>query len=70
MLLYYTGLRRVAKGILQEVVRGMFLNRAPQLRLLEPFQFQIKPFAASETVPLWLSMAVSPLWSTSWRGPT
>jgi len=34
VLLYYTGLRRVAKGILQEVVRGMFLNRAPQLRLL------------------------------------
>jgi len=31
MLLYYTGLRRVAKDILQEVVRGMFLNRAPQL---------------------------------------
>jgi galactokinase/mevalonate kinase-like predicted kinase len=35
VLLYYTGLRRVAKGILQEVVRGMFLNRAPQLRLLD-----------------------------------
>lgn len=40
MLLYYTGLRRVAKGILQEVVRGMFLNRAPQLRLLDEIKRQ------------------------------
>lgn len=34
ILLYYTGLKRVAKGILQQIVRGMFLNRAEQLRLL------------------------------------
>jgi galactokinase/mevalonate kinase-like predicted kinase len=40
MLLYYTGLRRVAKGILQEVVRGMFLNRAPQLRILDEIKRQ------------------------------
>ena len=40
MLLYYTGLRRVAKDILQEVVRGMFLNRAPQLRILDDIKRQ------------------------------
>jgi len=34
VLLYYTGLTRVAKDILQEVVRGMFLNSAGTLRLL------------------------------------
>jgi len=40
VLLYYTGLRRVAKGILKEVVRGMFLNRAPQLRVLDAIKRQ------------------------------
>ena len=35
ILLYYTGITRMAKDILQEIVRGMFLNRAGQLRLLE-----------------------------------
>jgi galactokinase/mevalonate kinase-like predicted kinase len=30
-LLYYTGITRVAKTILQEIVRGMFLNSAPHL---------------------------------------
>ena len=34
LLLYYTGITRVAKDILQEVVRGMFLNSAGTLRLL------------------------------------
>lgn len=34
VLLYYTGITRVAKGILQDVVRGMFLNHAGTLRLL------------------------------------
>ncbi|MBN2451765.1 MAG: bifunctional fucokinase/L-fucose-1-P-guanylyltransferase [Lentisphaeria bacterium] len=35
VLLYYTGLTRVAKGILQEVVRGMFLNAAGPQGILE-----------------------------------
>ncbi len=35
ILLYYTGLTRVAKDILQEIVRGMFLNAGPRLRVLE-----------------------------------
>jgi galactokinase/mevalonate kinase-like predicted kinase len=34
VLLYYTGLTRVAKAILQEVVRSMFLNAGESLRLL------------------------------------
>lgn len=34
VLLYYTGITRVAKTILQEIVRGMFLNSAVHLRHL------------------------------------
>lgn len=34
-LLYYTGLTRTAKGILAEIVRGMFLNSNRHLHLLE-----------------------------------
>ena len=33
-LLYYTGLTRTAKNILQEIVRGMFLNNTEHLALL------------------------------------
>jgi galactokinase/mevalonate kinase-like predicted kinase len=35
LLLYYTGATRMAKGILQEIVRDMFLGRADTLRTLE-----------------------------------
>lgn len=35
MLLYYTGITRVAKSILADIVRGMFLNSATHLILLE-----------------------------------
>jgi galactokinase/mevalonate kinase-like predicted kinase len=35
VLLYYTGLTRMAKGILQEIVRGIFLNSPTHLRLIE-----------------------------------
>lgn len=34
-LLYYTGITRTAKGILAEIVRGMFLNSTEHLELLE-----------------------------------
>jgi len=34
-LLYYTGITRRASGILHEIVRGMFLNSAPHLNVLE-----------------------------------
>ncbi len=33
-LLYYTGIRRTAKDILAEIVRGMFLNRHDEIALL------------------------------------
>jgi len=35
VLLYYTGLTRVARGILKEIVRGMFLNAHARLEVLE-----------------------------------
>lgn len=35
VLLYYTGLTRLAKGILQEIVRGMFLNAGDRLGILQ-----------------------------------
>ncbi|MGC9344412.1 MAG: bifunctional fucokinase/fucose-1-phosphate guanylyltransferase, partial [Bacteroidales bacterium] len=38
MLLYYTGVTRVAKGILAEIVRSMFLNSAEHLSILEEMQ--------------------------------
>jgi galactokinase/mevalonate kinase-like predicted kinase len=34
MLLYYTGITRIAKHILQDIVRGMFLNSATHLDIL------------------------------------
>jgi galactokinase/mevalonate kinase-like predicted kinase len=34
-LLYYTGITRVAKSILGDIVRGMFLNSAGHLRVLK-----------------------------------
>jgi galactokinase/mevalonate kinase-like predicted kinase len=35
MLLYYTGITRIAKSILAEIVRGMFLNSSGHLAILE-----------------------------------
>jgi len=35
MLLYYTGVTRIAKNILQEIVRGMFLNRKKTNEILQ-----------------------------------
>jgi len=35
ILLYYTGLTRLAKGILEEIVRGIFLNSPEHLRTLQ-----------------------------------
>ncbi|HEY5791654.1 MAG TPA: bifunctional fucokinase/fucose-1-phosphate guanylyltransferase, partial [Chthoniobacterales bacterium] len=40
ILLYYTGITRVAKGILREIVRGMFLNRQKHLHLLDRIECQ------------------------------
>ena len=35
ILLYYTGITRVAKSVLGEIVRGMFLNERSRLSILE-----------------------------------
>ncbi|MCD6347199.1 MAG: bifunctional fucokinase/L-fucose-1-P-guanylyltransferase, partial [Bacteroidales bacterium] len=35
MLLYYTGITRVAKSILGDIVRGMFLNSGHRLQIIE-----------------------------------
>jgi galactokinase/mevalonate kinase-like predicted kinase len=48
ILLYYTGITRVAKNILAEIVRGMFLNSSDHLALLEELKFHA--VNTSETV--------------------
>lgn len=46
-LLYYTGLTRVAKGILQEIVRGLFLNESRRLRIIHAIgEHALETFAA------------------------
>lgn len=47
-LLYYTGMTRTAKGILAEIVRGMFLNAGPQLALLD--DMKAHAIAMAETI--------------------
>lgn len=39
-LLYYTGITRTAKHILDDIVRGMFLNSGPHLSMLETMRLQ------------------------------
>jgi galactokinase/mevalonate kinase-like predicted kinase len=48
MLLYYTGITRVAKNILADIVRGMFLNSSTHLALLE----ELKQHAVSTSETL------------------
>ena len=43
-LLYYTGITRVAKGILGEIVQGMFLNRQGLLQTLEDLRLHTESF--------------------------
>ena len=40
-LLYYTGITRTAKQILAEIVKGMFLNKNEQLRLLREMKAEL-----------------------------
>ena len=42
MLLYYTGITRVAKNILAEIVRGMFLNSGKHLEILREMKGHAK----------------------------
>jgi galactokinase/mevalonate kinase-like predicted kinase len=48
MLLYYTGITRVAKSILADIVRGMFLNSSSHLALLE--ELKIHADNTTETI--------------------
>lgn len=47
-VLYYTGITRVAKSILAEIVRGMFLNSSTHLALLEELKHHA--MSTSETI--------------------
>ena len=38
VLLYYTGVTRIAKGILAEIVKGMFVNSGPHLSILSTME--------------------------------
>ncbi|MCB0854302.1 MAG: bifunctional fucokinase/L-fucose-1-P-guanylyltransferase, partial [Bacteroidetes bacterium] len=44
MLLYYTGITRVANHILSEIVRGMFLNSGKRLNILHKLFYHTKNF--------------------------
>ncbi|MEZ4849574.1 MAG: bifunctional fucokinase/L-fucose-1-P-guanylyltransferase, partial [Bacteroidia bacterium] len=44
MLLYYTGITRVANNILSEIVRGMFLNSGKRLNILHKLFYHTKNF--------------------------
>jgi galactokinase/mevalonate kinase-like predicted kinase len=44
-LLYYTGITRVAKSVLREIVRGMFLNSGPRLEALRAIGANVAPTA-------------------------
>lgn len=46
-LLYYTGLTRVAKGILAEIVRGMFLNSSSHLNILNDMKLHALEMASA-----------------------
>jgi galactokinase/mevalonate kinase-like predicted kinase len=42
-MLYYTGITRVAKSVLREIVRGMFLNSGPRLDTLRKIRENVQP---------------------------
>ena len=44
LMLYYTGITRVAKNILAEIVRGMFLNSSKRLKILEEIGLHAQQF--------------------------
>jgi len=47
ILLYYTGVTRLAKNILAEIVRGIFLNSPSHLRLIEEIGANAEPAGAA-----------------------
>lgn len=64
-LLYYTGITRTAKGILAEIVRGMFLNSGMHLRLLT--EMKAHALDMYETIQRGDFMTFGRLVSKSWE---
>ncbi len=65
LLLYYTGLTRVAKGILKEIVRGMFLNSREHLTTIARIGENAEFAAAAIGHANWNALAEAV--DTSWR---
>jgi galactokinase/mevalonate kinase-like predicted kinase len=65
LLLYYTGITRVAKGILQEIVRDMFLGRAATVRTLEAIRANAR--ALFQAVQLGDAAGLERCVARSWR---
>ena len=64
-LLYYTGITRVAKSILREIVRGMFLNSGPRLDTIRRIGENVDPMADAIRRHDWQSFAEAV--DRSWR---
>ncbi len=65
LLLYYTGITRVAKSILGEIVRGMFLNSNRRLQLIEELGQHAENLMDNLLKQDWAGFG--PLIDTSWK---
>lgn len=64
-LLYYTGITRVAKNILSEIVRGMFLNDQQRLQVINQIKNHSKTI--SEAIQLQQYQQVATMIGQSWQ---
>lgn len=64
-LLYYTGITRVAKNILEEIVRGMFLNEAKRISIIDAIKNH--SYAMAEAIQRSDFEEVGKLMRRSWR---
>lgn len=64
-LLYYTGITRVAKNILEEIVRGMFLNEAKRISVVDAIKNH--SYAMAEAIQRSDYDEVGKLMRRSWR---
>jgi galactokinase/mevalonate kinase-like predicted kinase len=64
-LLYYTGITRVAKNILDEIVRGMFLNEAKRISVVDAIKNH--SYAMAEAIQRSDYNEVGKLMRRSWR---
>ncbi|MFW5901080.1 MAG: bifunctional fucokinase/fucose-1-phosphate guanylyltransferase [bacterium] len=65
MMIYYTGITRVAKNILAEIVRGMFLNEGRVLGILKDMQYHVHE--AFETIQRGNYEDLGRILEESWR---